>query len=149
MGYQIASVGLVLGRALNQAFRPLFIQTLKDVEHARNGGDEPAADMALRALAQSGLVLVAAIACVLLCVTAVAREALLVLTGLGHGQHPPLARAIEFMLSKQDEEGRWLLEYSPAKTWVRFEQRGQPSKWVTLNALRVLKSLASPTHFGL
>jgi hypothetical protein len=72
-------------------------------------------------------------------------EALLVLTRLGHGRHPHLAGAIEFMLSKQDEEGRWPLEYSPTKTWARFEQKGHPSKWVTLNALRVLKALAEPT----
>jgi hypothetical protein len=76
-------------------------------------------------------------------------EALLVLTRLGHGRHPGLAGAIEFMLSKQDQEGRWPLEYSPAKTWARFGQTGQPSRWVTLNALRVLKALASPTRFGL
>jgi hypothetical protein len=71
-------------------------------------------------------------------------EALLVLTKLGHGRNPLLAGAIEFMLSKQDEEGRWPLEYSPVKTWARFGQKGQPSRWVTLNALRVLKALASP-----
>jgi hypothetical protein len=76
-------------------------------------------------------------------------ETLLVLTRLGRGQDPRLAGAIEFMLSKQDEEGRWSLEYSPAKTWARFGEKGQPSKWVTLNALRVLKALASPTRFGL
>jgi hypothetical protein len=76
-------------------------------------------------------------------------ETLLVLTRLGHGGDPRLTGAIEFMLGKQDEEGRWPLEYSPAKTWVRFGQEGQPSKWVTLNALRVLKALAFPTRFGL
>jgi hypothetical protein len=66
-------------------------------------------------------------------------EALLVLARLGRGRHPRLAGAIEFMLAKQDQEGRWPLEYSPAKTWATFGQKGQPSKWVTLNALRVLK----------
>jgi len=76
-------------------------------------------------------------------------ETLLVLTRLGHGRNPRLAGAIEFMLSKQDGEGQWPLEYSPAKTWARFGQKGQPSKWITLNALRVLKALASPTRFGL
>ncbi len=76
-------------------------------------------------------------------------EALLVLTRLGHGRHPRLAGAIEFVLSKQDEKGRWPLEYSPAPTWARFGQKGQPSKWVTLNVLRVLKSLAPPPRFGL
>jgi hypothetical protein len=67
-------------------------------------------------------------------------ETLLVLTRLGYGRHPRLAGAIEFMLAKQDEGGRWPLEYSPAKTWAKFGQKGQPSKWVTLNALRVLKA---------
>ena len=76
-------------------------------------------------------------------------ETLLVLTSLGRGRNPRLAGAIEFTLSKQDKEGRGSLEYSPAKTWARFGQKGQPSKWVTLNALRVLKVLASPTRFGL
>ncbi|MFB0533707.1 MAG: nitrogen fixation protein NifH [Anaerolineae bacterium] len=66
-------------------------------------------------------------------------EALLVLTRLGRGRHPRLAGAIEFMLAKQDQEGYWPLEYSPGKTWATFGQRGQPSKWVTLNALRVLR----------
>jgi len=76
-------------------------------------------------------------------------DTLLVLARLRHGQNPRLAGAIEFMLSKQDEEGRWPLEYSPAKTWARFGQKGHPSKWVTLNALRVLKALTSFTRFGL
>ena len=70
-------------------------------------------------------------------------EVLLVLARLGRGRHPRLTGAIEFMLAKQDQEGRWPLEYSPGKTWARFGQKGQPSKWVTLNALRVLKRTAS------
>jgi hypothetical protein len=76
-------------------------------------------------------------------------ETLLVLIKLGHGRHPRLSGAIEFMLSKQDEEGRWPLEYSPAKTWARFGQRGQPSKWITLDALRVLRALTFPSRSGL
>jgi hypothetical protein len=75
-------------------------------------------------------------------------EMLLVLTKLGHGRNPRLVGSVEFMLSKQDEKGRWRLEYSPAKTWARFGQKGQSSKWVTLNALRVLKALTPPTRFG-
>ncbi len=67
-------------------------------------------------------------------------ETLLVLSRLGHSHNPRLAKAIEFTLNKQDEKGRWPLEYSPAKTWTQFEQKGQPSKWVTLNALRMLKT---------
>ena len=46
------------------------------------------------------------------------------------------------MLSRQDEQGRWKLEYSyHGKMWMDVEKKGKPSKWVTLRALRVLKRL--------
>jgi hypothetical protein len=62
------------------------------------------------------------------------------LTALGHGADPSLNAALELLLSKQDKEGRWPLEYTyNGKTWVDIEQKKQPSKWVTLRALRVLK----------
>ena len=68
-------------------------------------------------------------------------EALEVLAGLGHAHDPRLANAIEFVLSKQDAQGRWKLEHTlNGKMWIDIEQRGRPSKWVTLRALRVLKS---------
>jgi hypothetical protein len=67
-------------------------------------------------------------------------EALEALAGLGHARDPRLANAIEFVLSKQDGQGRWKLEHTiNRKMWVDIEQRGKPSKWVTLRALRVLK----------
>jgi hypothetical protein len=63
-----------------------------------------------------------------------------VLTALGCGTDPRLANGLELLLSKQDEEGRWRLEYTyNGKTWVDVEEKDQPSKWVTLRALRVLK----------
>jgi hypothetical protein len=55
------------------------------------------------------------------------------------GRDPRLAPAIEAVLSKQDEIGRWALGHTPANTWARFGTVGQPNKWVTLRALRVLK----------
>jgi hypothetical protein len=55
------------------------------------------------------------------------------------GRDPRLAPAIEAVLSKQDEIGRWALGHTPAKTWARFGTVGRPNKWVTLRALRVLK----------
>jgi len=65
------------------------------------------------------------------------------LTALGYGRNPRLANALELLLSKQDDQGRWKLEYSyNGKTWVDVEQKRQPSKWVTLRALRVLKRVA-------
>lgn len=59
---------------------------------------------------------------------------------LGYGSDPRLAAAINLMLSKQDEDGRWAMKYTyNGKTWVDIERKGKPSKWVTLRALRVLK----------
>lgn len=63
-----------------------------------------------------------------------------VLTRLGFGEDPRLKCAIENLLKKQDSLGRWKMEYTyNGKTWVDVEQKGKPSKWVTLRALRVLK----------
>jgi hypothetical protein len=63
------------------------------------------------------------------------------LTALGCGADPRLENAIDLVLSKQDQLGRWKMEYTyDGKTWADIEQKGKPSKWVTLRALRVLKS---------
>lgn len=62
------------------------------------------------------------------------------LTALGYGGDPRLANALELILDKQDGQGRWKLEYTyQGKMWMDVEKKGQPSKWVTLHALRVLK----------
>ena len=63
------------------------------------------------------------------------------LVGLGYGNDPRLAKAIKTINVKQDDQGRWPLEYDyTGKTWVNFGAKQQPNKWVTLRALRVLKS---------
>ena len=65
-----------------------------------------------------------------------------VLNSLGCGHDPRLKNAIELVLSKQDELGRWKMEYTyNGKTWVDVEEKGKPSKWVTLRALRVLSQM--------
>lgn len=64
------------------------------------------------------------------------------LTEAGVTDDPRLEDAVALVLSKQDDRGRWKLEYSyHGKLWVDVEKKGQPSKWVTLRALRVLKRL--------
>jgi len=64
-----------------------------------------------------------------------------ILAALGQAQDPRLANALELLISKQDNQGRWLLEYTyNSKSWVDIEKKGRPSKWVTLRALRVLKA---------
>jgi hypothetical protein len=62
------------------------------------------------------------------------------LVGLGYADDPRLANALELIQQKQDDQGRWLLEYDyTGKTWVDFGTKKQPNKWVTLRALKVLK----------
>ena len=63
------------------------------------------------------------------------------LVQLGRGADPRLANALALVRDKQAGQGRWLLEYDYAgKTWGDFGPKKQPSPWVTLRALRVLKA---------
>ena len=63
-----------------------------------------------------------------------------VLIEAGCGDDPRLDEAVELVLAKQDEQGRWKMEYSyDGKMWIDVEEKRKPSKWVTLRALRVLK----------
>lgn len=65
-----------------------------------------------------------------------------VLAAHGQAENPKLANALDLVISKQDQQGRWLLEYTyNGKTWLYIEKKGQPSKWVTLRALRVLEAV--------
>lgn len=51
-----------------------------------------------------------------------------------------MLEAIDLLLSKQNAQGKWIMDHSfNGRMQVTIEQEGQPSKWVTLNALRVLK----------
>jgi hypothetical protein len=63
-----------------------------------------------------------------------------VLTEAGYGDDARLDNTYDLILSKQDDHGRWKCEYTyKGKTWADVEQKGKPSKWVTLRALRVLR----------
>jgi hypothetical protein len=62
------------------------------------------------------------------------------LVRLGYGADPRLTNALDLIRQKQDEDGRWALEYDYAgKTWVEFGKKKQPNKWVTLRAAWVLQ----------
>lgn len=68
-------------------------------------------------------------------------ETTAVLVELGYSDDLRLSNALQFILSKQDRQGRWRLENTlNHKMWIDIEQKGQPSKWVTLRALRMLKA---------
>jgi hypothetical protein len=66
------------------------------------------------------------------------------LTGLGYGADPRLVNTLDIIRSKQDRNGRWPLEYvdRTRKMWVAYGAPGQPNKWITLRAMRVLKRAA-------
>jgi len=68
-------------------------------------------------------------------------EATDVLAQLGCGKDERLEGAIELVLAKQDGDGRWPLEHTLDRTWTKFGKQGEPSKWVTLRALTMLKRL--------
>jgi hypothetical protein len=62
------------------------------------------------------------------------------LVALGYGDDPRLQNALEIIREKQDDLGRWALEYHyTGKTWLDFGEARKLNKWVTLRALRVLK----------
>ncbi len=64
------------------------------------------------------------------------------LVSLGEGKDPALESTINLILEKQDNQGRWPLEYDYAgKTWRSYGKLNEPNKWVTLRVLRVLKAI--------
>ncbi|MFU8771638.1 MAG: nitrogen fixation protein NifH [Anaerolineales bacterium] len=66
------------------------------------------------------------------------------LVRLGLGYDPRLSKAVNLIREKQDQDGRWALEYDYAgKTWVEFGKKKGPNKWVTLRAAWVLKNVYS------
>jgi hypothetical protein len=67
-------------------------------------------------------------------------EILGILTSLGC-KDERLQEAVDLVLSKQDENGVWKLENTfNGRFQTSIEQKGDSSKWVTLNALKALKN---------
>ncbi len=65
-----------------------------------------------------------------------------VLTKLGYVNDPRLEDGVDMLLQKRQKNGSWVLENSPVgRMQVDIETKGQPSKWITLIALRMLKRL--------
>ena len=72
-----------------------------------------------------------------------------VLAQAGYGHDPRLADGVQWVLDRQDAEGRWKLGNSlTGKMWQNIERRGKPSKWVTLRALRMLKAAMPAAQQG-
>lgn len=79
------------------------------------------------------------------------RDPLIILRVLAEYQRvsdPRTASLVEQLIAGQDDQGRWTLERSlDGQLLIAFETHGAPSRWITLNALRVIVKLveASPS----
>jgi len=68
-------------------------------------------------------------------------ELSLALCEAGYGRDPRLKNALNLILNMRQANGRWLMKHSlNGKMWADIEVKGEPSKWITLRALRVLKA---------
>ncbi|UCE39595.1 MAG: nitrogen fixation protein NifH [Thermoplasmata archaeon] len=68
-----------------------------------------------------------------------AMEVMGILTRLGF-RDDRMQEALDLILSKQNEEGKWNLENTfNGRYLVNIEHKDKPSKWVTMNAIKVLK----------
>ena len=66
-------------------------------------------------------------------------SALKALAAHGYARDSRFVPLLKLVLNRQDEQGRWLCG-SVSRTWP-IEKRNQPSKWITLDALRILKQV--------
>jgi hypothetical protein len=70
-------------------------------------------------------------------------EILGILTALGY-RDERMQEAVDLVVSKQDDNGRWVLENTfNGRFQTNIEQKGKLSKWITLNAIRALKRFYS------
>jgi len=74
---------------------------------------------------------------------------LLVMTKLGYNltKDMRLNDAVEVLIQKRSTDGTWILESTPSgRMQTNIEAKGKRSKWITLNALRVLKQLSKDNN---
>jgi hypothetical protein len=64
-------------------------------------------------------------------------SALEALAAHGYARDSRFVPLLKLILNRQDDQGRWLCG-SVSRTWP-IEKRNRPSKWITLDALRLLK----------
>jgi hypothetical protein len=71
-------------------------------------------------------------------------DALEALAACGYAGDPRFRALTQHVVDMRTADGRWLKE--AGSTAVSMERKGQPSKWITLKALRVLKRAADGAH---
>jgi len=66
-------------------------------------------------------------------------EPLYALSVMGYGAAPELTEAWNILETKKNEEGRYVLDWDPPRSYFKPGKRGEPSKWLTLYAYLALK----------
>jgi hypothetical protein len=66
-------------------------------------------------------------------------DALGALAACGYAADPRFRALTQHVVDRRQDDGRWLKE--AGSTGVRIERKGQPSKWITLRALLVLRKM--------
>jgi hypothetical protein len=61
---------------------------------------------------------------------------------------PRIAGAVAYLLSRQQPDGSWPLDQAWSRSPIDFGRPGEPNKWLTLDALRVIKLLVTNRPFG-
>ncbi|HEY8134867.1 MAG TPA: hypothetical protein VIF08_02420, partial [Candidatus Limnocylindrales bacterium] len=67
------------------------------------------------------------------------------LRAAGAPRDPRMDEALQLIRERRGSDGKWLLENSHEEEWVldMGEAEGEPSRWVTLHALRVLRHFSA------
>jgi hypothetical protein len=60
-----------------------------------------------------------------------------VLACLNYGTDPRFQKLLNIVLAAQTDDGRWIKRYGTRA--LQVEERGRPSKWITIRALRAIK----------
>jgi hypothetical protein len=67
-----------------------------------------------------------------------------IITKVNYAKDERISDAVQILLQKRAADGKWALENTPTgRMQVNLEVKGRPSKWITLIALRVLKSISA------
>jgi hypothetical protein len=66
-------------------------------------------------------------------------DILLGLSALGYGRRVETRRAWQALAKKRDEQGRYVLDWTPSQALLKVGKRGAPCKWTTFYALLALK----------
>ncbi len=77
-----------------------------------------------------------------------ALEILWSLSRMGLGIHPATQAAWEALDSKRTDDGKYVMDWTPAQALLKAGKRGKPNKWTTFYALQAHQYRASAARIG-